>query len=289
MSYGIFSDALPLFVGEEQVLVFEKMLSYNAISDRFKTKSPAARYYKEIKISPPWEYPFVFVDHSYIPSIYGGWTGGGTGNGGGINISDVVFFGTYTDSQVVYRPDGWYLIVFKPDGGNSSYNANYYVFKSLDQVTNKRQEPYGVNIYSTSGKLLYHSGWGIVRLNTAINVTAEIFRGQPRGPNGRGTLCLGLGDGNLPRDILAIEGKKINVGPNKLVSVGYVRKFTRFMRRTGYDPSAAYSTAVISGGFLFESISYATPGINTDFEPRMYAENVGAVLNPIMIIDKPKV
>ena len=289
MNYGIFSDALPLFVGNEQVLIFEKMVKYESILDKFKTTSPAAKYYKEIKISPPGEYPFVFAEHNYTPSAYKGWTGGGIRNGGGINISGIVFFGTYTDAQVVYRSDGWYLIVFKPDGDNSNYSANYYVFKSLDQVKNKKQEKYGINIYSSAGKMLYHSGWDIVRLKTALKVTQDIFRGQPVNQHNKGILCLATERYNTPKDILPTEGKKIYVGEDKLVSVGYIRKFVRFMRTGVFDSSAAYSTAVVSDGFLFESVCYVTPGNRMDFEERMYAESIGAILNPIMIVDKPKI
>jgi len=127
------ADELQVSLGRGRALVRRGELPAIQIGGRNQWRIERTRFEEYIEISGyKLRSTFFHLEGVRIPSFMGEITLNIKGPAQLVNLAHMlVFFGTYTDSQVVYRPDGWYLIVFKPDGDNSSYNANYYVFKSL--------------------------------------------------------------------------------------------------------------------------------------------------------------
>ncbi|WP_109092188.1 hypothetical protein [Aggregatibacter kilianii] len=290
MTFGIYSDALPLFLGEEQCLIFQRLIRYEEItraSTGHSELNPAQRYYKEIRLGPAHKYPLVFTECDYSPSVdkLAGWNGGGTGIPGSIDIADTVFYANPTDAQVFLRDGSWWLSVLKPDGATSSfYSANYYVFYRIKDAEKLPNAEYGIEISSASGQVLYRSDWDVVRPVQSIQELPE-----QNHVNAGGFMPL-FQDRYHPYDICAEKGRGRNVGKDKLVYLGYRGKFKH---EGGHVNSYTLPLPIINDGFLSFSAAFICPIYNTNLGDR-HGDNMivsgGAreIYNPIpIVINKP--
>lgn len=295
MNYGVFIDDLPLVLGTEKLLMFQRKINRSEITKRYITEGKLAEWYREIRLGGREQVFQVFVEHGkMMPYTYTGWTGGGWGGIAGYTprIDDACFVSNANDNFLQLREDGWYLVVFNlPHDklGEFATVKDFYVYCLTDRAA--QTDRYGVNVYRPDGNLLYHSGWDLMRVRQRIEPKAiglpapfRLVANPPRDD------VYGL----AMHDFLS-EQEGFYVGEDKLVNIGFVLSADYNGNSGAYFKSRGRVnfTAVLYGGRLRLSMCHAYTGINF---PRnffqagedLYIENL-LRHNPITVINKPNI
>lgn len=295
MTYGVFMDDLPMVLGTEKLLMFQRKINRSEITKPYITGGKIAGWYREIRLGGREQVFQVFAEHGRMFShTYAGWTGGGWGGVAGFTprIDDACFVSNVNDNFLQLREDGWYLVVFNWRGdtkGDLATVRDFYVYCLTDQAAQTDQ--YGVNVYRPDGSLLYHSGWDLMRIRHRMNPKdfglPEPFRIVP--DRHREDI-----EGLAMHDFLS-EQEGFYVGENKLVNIGFVLSADYNGDSGNYFKSRGRVnfTPVLYGGHLRLSMCHAYTGINFphNFFGAGQKLNVGNFLlhNPIIVIDKPDI
>lgn len=292
--YGVFSDELPLFLGQEKLMIFERKIALKDIKEAWwnGNNRGATRYYKRVLLGPSSNTYAVFADYKSNYDIFSAWGGGGFSiPGSGLpNISDSVFMAGKTDNSLLLDNGNWYLLAFSPDDmaqDSEVLDTDFYIYRTVDTATTT--DLYGLNVYRPDGSLAYHSGWNIVR---ARHVYHNVRRVTAKGLQGNGVALWRRATTPTPSEVRIVDmqavGRNMNVGPNKLVSIGHVlhaenywgRPQNEFVRFAPYLKDGLLGYAV-----AFASCGYTSP---TDAE-QLAAWRSEATGNPIIVIDKPNI
>ena len=292
--YGIFSDELPLFLGQEKLMIFERKIALKDIREEWWSRNGgAARNYKRVLLGPSSNTYAVFADYKSDYDFFSAWSGGGFSiPGAGLpNISDSVFMAGKTDNSLLLEGGNWYLMAFSPQDVAQQrpdiLDTDFYVYRTVD--TAAATDLYGLNVYRSDGSLAYHSGWNIVR---ARHVYHNIRRVTAQGLKGRGVAlwrrAAAATPSFVPIEDMQAAGRSTAVGSNKLVSIGHVYHASSYWDRpqNEFVRFAPY----LKDGLLGYAVAFASCG----FTPPNDAEQVAALMgypteNPIIIIDKPNI
>lgn len=195
-----------------------------------------------------------------------------------------------TDNSLLLDNGNWYLYAFSPHNA-AQYpevlDTDFYVYRQVD--TAPATDIYGLNIFRPDGSLAYHSGWDIVR---ARHVHHNIRRVTAKGLRGNGVAMWKRATTPTPSEIQIVDmqaaGRSVEVGDNKLVSIGHVLEADNFWDRpqNEFVRFAPY----LKDGLLGYAVAFAYCG----FTPPTDAESLSAwggnaTGNPIIVIDKPSV
>lgn len=294
MNYGVFVDDLPMILGSEKLLMFQRKIDRNEITQHYRIGGKIAGWYKEIRLGDREQVFQVFVEHERMFShAYTGWTGGGWEGIAGFTprIEDACFISNANDNFLQLREDGWYLVVFNwrnDTKGDFATVKDFYVYCLTDRAAQTDQ--YGVNIYRPDRNLLYHSGWDLMRVRHRIEpnivkppapfyITPDRHREDVEG--------LRIHD-------FSSERKGVYVGGDKLVNIGFVAS-AHYNSNGGYFASRGLAnfTPVLYGEHVRLSMSHAYTGINFPHNFFGAGENLYLakflLYNPIIVIDKPKI
>lgn len=292
-NYGVFSDELPLFLGQEKLMIFERKIALKDIKEEWWNKNGgASRIYKRILLGPSSNTYAVFADYKSNHDFFSLWSGGGFSlPGSGLpNISDSVFMAGKTDNSLLLENGNWYLFAFSPRDV-AQYpeilDTDFYIYRTVD--TAAATDLYGLNVYRPDGSLAYHSGWNIVR---ARHVYHNIRRVTAKSERGNGVAMWRRATTYVPSEVQIVdmqaEGRSLEVGNNKLVSIGHVLQADSFWDRpqNEFVRFAPY----LKDGLLGYAVAFASCG----FTPPTYAEQLSAwggnaTGNPIIIINKPNI
>ena len=309
--YGLFSSSSPLFVGQEALFVFERKVSLTEITDSFLSighaspNSMVAHNYCAIYLGGTDQTFQVFADYKDIPQHGLIWAGGGYGSlsapGFGTipGIADMFFGSGESDNWLQLTRNGWYLCVFNPTNtanglrpGMPSPKTDFYIYR-LARGRLPAQDAYGLNVYGPDGTLRYHSGWNILRIhqvqppNPAISgrlpVLAENYKISG---NDRYHMGLDYADAQVS------YGNKVFIGHDKLVNIGYCFGFRDFVADRKSSGNA-YIAPYIHNGLLGWSVAFFDTGRTMPRDAR-YVSGVASAeavypINPLLVIDKPKV
>lgn len=291
--YGVFSDELPLFLGQEKLMIFERKIALKDIKEEWwNNNGGAARIYKRILLGPSSNTYAVFADYKSNNDFFSLWSGGGFSlPGSGLpNISDSVFIAGKTDNSLLLDEGNWYLLAFSPRDA-AQYpevlDTDFYIYRTVD--TAAATDLYGLNVYRPDGSLGYHSSWNIVR---ARHVYHNIRRVTAKGLEGNGVAMWRRATTYVPSEVQIVDiqaaGRSIEVGSDKLVSIGHVLHADSFWRRpqNEFVRFAPY----LKDGLLGYAVAFASCG----FTPPTYDEQLAAWVgyatgNPIIVIDKPNI
>ena len=294
-NYGVFSDELPLFLGQEKLMIFERKIALKDIKEEWWNKNGgAARIYKRILLGSSSNTYAVFADYKSNHDFFSLWSGGGFSlPGSGLpNISDSVFMAGKTDNSLLLDNGKWYLLAFSPRDV-AQYpeilDTDFYIYRTVD--TAAATDLYGLNVFRPDGSLGYHSGWNIVR---ARHVYHNIRRTTVKMSDGRtnGVALWRRTSTPTPSEVRIVdmqaEGRNTEVGSNKLVSIGHVLHAENYWDRpqNEFVRFAPY----LKDGLLGYAIAFASCG----YTPPEYEEQVAAWIgyvtgNPIIVIDKPNI
>lgn len=291
--YGLFSDDLPLFLGQEKLMIFERKIALKDIKEEWwNNNGGAVRIYKRILLGPASNTYSVFADYKSSNDFFSLWSGGGFSiAGSGLpNISDSVFIAGKTDNSLLLDKGNWYLLVFSPRD-TAQYpellDTDFYIYRTVD--TAEVVDVYGLNIYRPDGLLGYHSSWNIVR---ARHVFHNIKRVTAKGENGNGVAMWKRATTSVKSEVQIVDlqaaGRSIEVGSDKLVSIGHALHADSFWRRP--QSECVRFAPYLKDGLLGYAVAFASCG----FTPPTYAEQLSAwggyaTGNPIIVIDKPKI
>lgn len=291
--YGLFSDELPLFLGQEKLMIFERKIALKDIKEEWWNKNGgAARNYKRVLLGTSSNTYAVFADYKSNHDFFSLWSGGGFSlPGSGLpNISDSVFMAGETDNSLLLDNGNWYLLAFSPRDA-AQYpevlDTDFYIYRTVD--TAAATDLYGLNVYRPDGSLAYHSGWDIVR---ARHVYHNIRIVTAKGLKGNGVALWRRATTPTPSPVRIIdmqaEGRNIEVGSNKLVSIGHVLHAENYWDKpqNEYVRFAPY----LKDGLLGYAVAFASCG----FTPPEDAQQLAALMwyptgNPIIVIDKPNI
>ncbi len=296
MNYGAFIDDLPLVLGTEKLLMFQRKINRSEITETYMTGGKLAEWYREIRLGGREQVFQVFVEHEKLmPYTYAAWTGGGWGGIPGHipQIDDACFVSNANDNFLQLREDGWYLVVFNwrdDTSGEVATVKDFYVYCLTDRAA--QTDRYGLNIYRPDGSLLYHSGWDLMRVRhrpepADMGGLSAPFRlvahPPPEDSNGLGIY-----------DFLSEQGG-FYVGADKLVGIGFVLSAVYNGNSNVYFKSRgrANFTAVLYEGRVRLSMCHAYTGIN--FPHNFFRAGEDLYItdllrhNPITVIDKPKI
>lgn len=291
--YGVFSDELPLFLGQEKLMIFERKIALRDIKEAWwNNNGGAVRHYKRILLGPAKNTYAVFADYKSNYDFFSLWSGGGFSlPGSGLpNISDSVFMAGKTDNSLLLDNGNWYLLAFSPND-IAQYpevlDTDFYIYRTVDTAV--ATDLYGLNVFRPDGSLGYHSGWNIVR---ARNVYHNIQRVPAQGLRGKGLALWRRATTPVPSPIrvedMQAAGRSTSVGSNKLVSIGHVLHAEHYWDRpqNEYVRFAPY----LKDGLLGYAVAFASCG----FTPPEDAQQLAALMwrptgNPIIVIDKPNI
>ena len=292
--YGIFSDELPLFLGQEKLMIFERKIALKDIKETWwNNNKGAAQNYKRILLGPSSNTYTVFADYKSDHDIFSLWSGGGFNIPGvGLpNISDSVFMAGRTDNSLLLENGNWYLMAFSPQDVAQQrpdiLDTDFYVYRTVD--TAAATDAYGLNVYRPDGSLAYHSGWNIVR---ARHVYHDIRAVTAQGLNGNGVALWRRATAATPsfvpiEDMQAAE-RSTAVGSNKLVSIGHTYHAESYWDKV--QSEFVRFAPYLKDGLLGYAVAFASCG----FTPPTYFPQVAALGgrptgNPIIVIDKPNI
>ena len=293
VDYGIYSDELPLFLGQEKLMIFERKIALKDIKEEWwNNNGGAVRNYKRVLLGSSSNTYAVFADYKSKYDYFSLWDGGGFSlPGSGLpNISDSVFMAGETDNSLLLDNGNWYLLAFSPRDA-AQYpevlDTDFYIYRTVD--TAAATDLYGLNVYRPDGSLAYHSGWNIVR---ARHVYHNIRRVTAKGEIGSGVAMWRRATTYVPSDVQIVDiqaaGRSVEVGSNKLVSIGHVLQADSFWRRpqNEFVRFAPY----LKDGLLGYAVAFASCGYTppTDAE-QLVAQHWEATGNPIIVIDKPNI
>lgn len=293
VDYGIYSDELPLFLGQEKLMIFERKIALKDIKEEWWNKNGgASRIYKRILLGPASNTYSVFADYKSSNDFFSLWSGGGFSiAGSGLpNISDAVFIAGKTDNSLLLDNGNWYLLAFSPRDA-AQYpkilDTDFYVYRTVD--TASATDTYGLNVYRPDGSLAYHSGWNILR---ARHVYHNIRRVNANGQIGNGVAMWRRANTYVPSEVQIVDiqaaGRSIEVGNNKLVSIGHVLQADSFWIRpqNEFVRFAPY----LQDGLLGYAVAFASCGFTSPTDAEQLAAWEGdATGNPIIVIDKPRI
>lgn len=291
--YGLFSDELPLFLGQEKLMIFERKIALKDIKEEWWNKnSGAARNYKRVLLGTSSNTYAVFADYKSNHDFFSLWSGGGFSlPGSGLpNISDSVFMAGKTDNSLLLDNGNWYLLAFSPRDAAQypeALDTDFYIYRTVD--TAAATDLYGLNVYRPDGSLAYHSGWDIVR---ARHVYHNIQRVTAKGLKGNGVALWRRATTATPSPVriedMQAAGRSMEVGSNKLVSIGHVLHAENYWDRpqNEFVRFAPY----LKDGLLGYAVAFASCG----FTPPEDTQQLAALMwypagNPIIVIDKPNI
>ena len=291
--YGLFSDDLPLFLGQEKLMIFERKIALKDIKEEWWNKNGGAvRNYKRILLGPSSNTYAVFADYKSNYDFFSLWSGGGFSlPGSGLpNISDSVFMAGKTDNSLLLDNGNWYLFAFSP-GNAAQYpevlDTDFYIYRTVDTAAAK--DLYGLNVYRPDGSLAYHSGWNIIR---ARHVYHNIRRVTAKDSRGRSIALWRRATTATPSPVriedMQAAGRSVEVGSNKLVSIGHVLHTEGYWDRpqNEYVRLAPY----LKDGLLGYAVAFASCGYTPpEYQKQVSAWMSSATGNPIIIIDKPNI
>lgn len=292
--YGVFSDELPLFLGQEKLMIFERKIALKDIRETWwnGNNRGATRHYKRILLGPSSNTYMVFADYKSNFDFFSVWDGGGFNlPGAGLpNISDSIFMAGKTDNSLLLENGHWYLLAFSPEGAAQHpevLDTDFYVYRTVD--TSAATDKYGLNVYRSDGSLAYHSGWNLVR---ARHVYHNIHRVSAQGLKYNGVAMWRQSMTPSPSMVeiedMQAAGRSLNVGEGKLVSIGHVFHGTNYWDR--YQREFVRFAPYLKDGLLGYAVAFASCG----FTHPHYAKQVSATGgyptgNPIIVIDKPRI
>ena len=291
--YGVFSNELPLFLGQEKLMIFERKIALKDITETWwNNNGGAVKCYRRILLGSAENTYSVFADYKSDGDMFFAWSGGGFNIGGsGLpSIADSVFMAGKTDNSLLLENGNWYLLAFNPDGVAKNaeiLNTDFYVYRTVN--TSERVSDYGLNVYREDGTLAYHSDWNLIR---AREVRHEISRVMANGEKGRGIAMWRKPSATIP-SFVNIEdtqaaGRGIEVGRDKIVSIGHVFHATDYWDKfqSEYVRFAPY----LKDGRLGYAVAFASCGqIHPTYLNQVVAYNGRPTGNPIIVIDKPKI
>lgn len=291
--YGVFSNELPLFLGQEKLMIFERKIALKDITETWwNNNGGAVKCYRRILLGSAENTYSVFADYKSDGDMFFAWSGGGFNIGGsGLpSIADSVFMAGKTDNSLLLENGNWYLLAFNPDGVAKNaeiLNTDFYVYRTVN--TSERVSDYGLNVYREDGTLAYHSDWNLIR---AREVRHEISRVMANGEKGRGIAMWRKSSAAIP-SFVNIEdtqaaGRGIEVGRDKIVSIGHVFHATDYWDKfqSEYVRFAPY----LKDGRLGYAVAFASCGqIHPTYLNQVVAYNGRPTGNPIIVIDKPKI
>lgn len=294
MNYGAFIDDLPMVLGTEKLLMFQRKINRSEITQDYYVIGKARRYYKEIRLGGRDEVFQVFTEHTRLhPYAYEAWQGAGYDGIKGYlpEIADDCFISNANDNFLQLREDGWYLVVFNyrnDTEGKMATAQDFYVYALTDAAQAK--DKYGLNLYRPDGSLIYHSGWDLMRVR---------HRPTPADMGGL-SAPFRIVDDKHPEDIWGLrvydflsEQGGFYVGDDKLVSIGFCASFRYSDGGVYIGPTRAYFTPVLHQGRVRLSMCHAYTGIN--FPHNLYRSDTqlglsdGWRYNEITVIDKPQI
>lgn len=291
--YGVFSDELPLFLGQEKLMIFERKIALKDITETWwNNNGGAVNCYRRILLGPASNTYSVFADYKSDGDMFFSWSGGGFNIGGsGLpSVGDSVFMAGKTDNSLLLENGNWYLLAFNPDGAarnTEKLNTDFYVYRTAN--TSEGASDYGLNVYREDGTLAYHSDWNIIR---AREVRHEISRVMANGEKGRGVAMWRKSSSTMPSFVNVEDtqaaGRGIEVGSDKLVSIGHVFHATNYWDKfqSEYVRFAPY----LKDGRLGYAVAFASCGqIPPTYLNQVVAYNGRPTGNPIIVIDKPKI
>ena len=274
-------------------MIFERKIALKDIKEEWWNKNGgAARNYKRVLLGTSSNTYAVFADYKSNHYFFSLWSGGGFSlPGSGLpNISDSVFMAGETDNSLLLDNGNWYLLAFSPRDA-AQYpevlDTDFYIYRTVD--TAAATDLYGLNVYRPDGSLAYHSGWDIVR---ARHVYHNIRIVTAKGLKGNGVALWRRATTPTPSPVRIIdmqaEGRNIEVGSNKLVSIGHVLHAENYWDKpqNEYVRFAPY----LKDGLLGYAVAFASCG----FTPPEDAQQLAALMwyptgNPIIVIDKPNI
>lgn len=292
--YGVFSNDLPLFLGQEKLMIFERKIALKDITGEWWNRNGgAAGNYKRILLGSSSNTYAVFADYKSNHDFFSLWSGGGFSlPGSGLpNISDSIFLAGKTDNSLLLDNGNWYLLAFSPEGVAQNrpdiLDTDFYIYKTVS--TAEEMDLYGLNIYRPDGSLAYHSGWNIVR---ASHVYYNIPRAHAKMAfsEHNGVALWRKADTRVVSFVqiqdLQASQRNIEVGRNKLVSIGHVLHADGYWQRPQNE--FARLAPYLKDGFLGYAVAFASCGYTPpDYEQQVASWSSSATGNPIIIIDKP--
>nr|DAQ46986.1 MAG TPA: hypothetical protein [Caudoviricetes sp.] len=292
--YGLFSDELPLFLGQEKLMIFERKIALKDIKEIWwnGNNRGAVRNYKRILLGPSNNTYTVFADYKSSYDVFSMWNGGGFNiPGSGLpNFSDSIFMAGKTDNSLLLDNGNWYLLAFSPNNiaqYPESLDTDFYIYRTVD--TEVAKDLYGLNVYRPDGSLAYHSGWNIVR---ARHVYYNIQRVTAQGLRGNGVALWRITTTRTP-SLVPIEdiqaaGRSTAVGHNKLVNIGHVLHAESYWDKpqNEYVRFAPY----LKDGLLGYAVAFASCGLIPPHDAnQLSALRSQPTGNPIIVIDKPNI
>lgn len=287
--FGIFSDVLPLFLGQEKLLILNRIISRSEITAPANlSNGRAADYFKEVYLGPPEQVFAVFAEYQAEPALFNVWTAG--------SWSESVWGSGITDNVLVLRESGWFLIVYQPPGLQNEplLKTDFYVFRMTTHAE-PTTDKYGLNIYDIAGNLQYHSGWHVLRAKKSVPLPSL---NAPEGNSQRGTsvIVFSLNENDYIMspsrqpvvDWQGLYGLKTDVGANKLVNIGYAYSVRGY--GNGSLAYTAYFAPFIFADKLGYSLAHAGFGghlasaVDNDGRARGW---IHSAISMPLIIDKP--
>lgn len=292
LEYGLGSLDIPLVLGEEKTFIFDRMVKSISFTNNRYNGGSTSRIFAEYEIGPVGDVYLVFADYAEKPGPLIGWSGGGLSAPAYPKIAEAVFYSGITDNNLMIRDGKWVLVAFQPEG-NTTFNTDFYIYK---MVTPKlpTKDKYGINIYNAKGDLLLHSGWKVARIN---NFFSSKLGGLPALESDSEVTLIGTTYGERIIDWydepFSAGVAKWHVGNNKLVNVGFYRKYTLYDLKTHEFPRNCYGylSPIIRDGYLTFSVAHLETGpqsLSNAFGSGAHVVGVpDRFVNPVIVIDKP--
>ena len=288
LEYGLSSRDIPLFLGQEKLMLLERVIRHADITD--KTGASGGSYYggvytdytvhRRILLGSANNTYVVFADYKQTdPDTFMSWDVLRRAGRGSIKFN---YLSSITDNSLILDNGNWYLLVFS---NGRKLDIDFYVYKA--EISGEQTQNYGLNVYRTDSSLAYHSGWNILR---ARHVLHEL---PPVRDYAQNIPILGEKNGRLV-NLQATRGK-VFVGEGKLVSIGYAAQVDEIL----YDPPRGFGYGVdpirlapfLKNGKLGYALAFLCSG---EVDPlsvanSFYAESLFTTGNPIIVIDKPNI
>lgn len=272
--YGLHLSHLPLFLGQEKLMILDRKVSRASITQAANWKNTLKiNQHKELYLGAVGDVFSVFAHYKAKPHVctLGQKTDGHfTWHG----VSGL------TDNMVMLRENGWYLVVYQPRNiPTHLLDTDFYVYR-MARTNETVSDKYGLNVYDGNGNIQYHSGWHTLRLSHSVadlyiiaengdfrtNTVMENGIARDRSDN---KILFSMRDHDFVhgRDIQVLAdwqfkyGIKRHVGANKMVNIGYhVSGNGNDYQNGKLVGSSVFYSPVIADSHLCLSLSYAHLG-----------------------------
>lgn len=288
LEYGLSSRDIPLFLGQEKLMLLERVIRHADITD--KAGASGGSYYggvytdytvhRRILLGSAENTYVVFADYKQVdPNIFMSWDALRNAGRGSIKFN---YLSGITDNSLILDNGNWYLLVFS-DG--RKVDIDFYVYKA--ENTGIQSQNYGLNVYRPDGSLAYHSGWNILRARHVLHELPPVRNDIQDIP------ILGQRNDQL-LNLQASKGK-VFVGGDKLVSIGYAAQVDKIVydspRGFGYGVHPIRFAPFLKNGGLGYSLAFLCSGEEDPLSVAntFYAESLFTTGNPIIVIDKPNI